>query len=150
MALEQIINDDVKTAMKAGEKVRLETLRSIRAAILEFNKSGIGRDMEEADEIKLLNSLAKKRKDSIEVYTNANRPDEAEKEKTELAIIMEYLPKQLTEDEIKAVVQKNMDAAGASGPSALGKVMGPTMKELAGKADGNLIQKIVKEMLGIG
>lgn len=145
--LTERINDDIKTAMKAGDKLRLETLRSIRAGILEFEKSGIGRDMTEEDAIGILNKAAKKRKDAIELYTENGRADAAAKEEQELAIITEYLPAQLSEDEVKAAIQEIMTSVGASDPGDFGKVMGAAMKQLKGKADGSLIQGLVKELL---
>ena len=140
------INDDIKSAMKAGDKLRLETLRSIRAGILEFEKSGIDREMTEEDAIGILNKAAKKRKDAIELYKENDRPDAAAKEEQELAIITEYLPAQLSEDEVKAAIQEIMAGVGASGPGDFGKVMGTAMKQLKGKADGSLNQGLVKEL----
>jgi uncharacterized protein YqeY len=149
MNLEAKITEEMKAAMKSGDKLRLDTVRSIRASILEFKTSGANKEMDETDEIKLLNSLAKKRKDSINMYEQAGRTELADKEKAELAVIMEFLPKQLTEDEVRAIVQDLITKTGASGNDGLKLVMSPVMKELKGKADGNLVQAIVKEMLGI-
>ena len=147
MALEQKINDELKDAMKNGNKIRTETLRSIRASIIEFTKSGSNKTMTEDDEIKILNSNAKKRKDAIEMYENAGRTELADKEKTELAIIQEFLPKQLNENEIKEVVTRIIAELNAAGAKDLGKVIGASMKELKGKADGNLVQSIAKTLL---
>lgn len=147
MNLEQRINEDMKNAMKSGEKVRLDTLRSIRASIIEFNKSGATGEMNEETEFKILNGAAKKRKDAIEMYKNANRPELLEKEEAELAIIQEYLPKMMDEAEVREFVKNKINAVGASGMKDMGKVMGPSMKELSGKAEGSLVQKIVKELL---
>lgn len=149
MNLEAKITEEMKAAMKSGDKLRLDTVRSIRASILEFKTSGANKEMDEAEEIKLLNSLAKKRKDSISMYEQAGRTELADKEKAELDVIMEFLPKQLTEDEIKELVQNKINETGASGTDGLKLVMGPIMKELKGKADGNLVQTIVKTLLGI-
>lgn len=148
MALEAKINEEIKTAMKSGEKLRLETLRSIRAAIIEFAKSGLNREMNEADELKMLNNIAKKRKDAIIIYKDANRMELAEKESAELAVILEFLPAQLSEVEVRAIIMKIKEDSGAVDMKDMGKVMGPSMKALSGKADGGLVQSIVKEILG--
>ncbi|MFP4542667.1 MAG: GatB/YqeY domain-containing protein [Candidatus Kapaibacterium sp.] len=148
MGLEEKINEQMKTAMKGGEKNRLETLRSIRAAILEFNKSGIGKAMTEDDEIKLLNSAAKKRRDAIDMYKKGGREELAEKEAFELDVIQEFLPEQLSEDDIRSFVRAKIEESGASGMKDMGKIMGISMKEFKGKADGSRVQQIVREMLG--
>lgn len=147
MELEQRINDELKEAMKAKLKDRIDALRDIRKSIIEFNKSGTGDVLDNDAEIKMLNQLAKKRRDAIDMYKNANRPELIEKEEAELQVIQEFLPKQLTEDEIREIIEAKISAVGASGPSDFGKVMGPIMKELSGKADGKVIQAIVKEKL---
>lgn len=147
MSLTDAINDQIKTAMKAGDKVRLETLRSIRAGILEFEKSGIDRAMTDDDAFKIVNSAAKKRKDAIEQFEAAGRTEAAEKERQELAIIMEFLPAQMTEDEVRTAVAAIIAELGASQPSDFGKVMGMATKQLKGKTDGSLIQSIAKQML---
>ncbi len=148
MNLEQKINEDMKASMKAGNKDRLETLRSIRAAIIEFAKSGLNRDMNSDDEIKILNTLAKRRKDAIDMYANANRSDLKEKEEFELKIIQEFLPPQLSDEEIKEIIKQIISEVGATSPKDMGKVMGLSMKKLTGQADGTKVQGIVKELLG--
>ena len=148
MSLEQKINDGIKEAAKAKDKIRLETMRSIRAAIIEFLKSGADAEMTEEVEQKILLQAAKKRKDAIEMYEKAGRTESADQEKQELAIIQEFLPKQLSEGEIKEIIQKIVTDTGASGMQDMGKVMGASMKELKGKADGKIVQNIVKEILG--
>lgn len=147
MSLETKINDEMKSAMKSGDKIRLETLRSIRAGIIAFNKSGIGRDMNNEDEQKILLAAAKQRRDAIDMARSANRPEFIEKEEQELAIIMEFLPKQFSEAEIEEAVNKIISETGASGAKDFGKVIGAAMKELRGKADGNAVQQIVKRLL---
>ena len=147
MALTDDINEQIKTAMKAGDKVRLETLRSIRAGILEFEKSGAGRDMTDDDAFKIINSAAKKRKDAIEQFDAAGRTEAAEKERLELAIIMEFLPAQMTEEEVRSAVSDIITQLGASQTSDFGKVMGIAVKQMKGKADGGLIQTLVKQLL---
>ena len=136
--------------MKSGDKLRLETLRSLRAGILEFEKSGIEREMTDDDVYKILNSAAKKRKDAIELYDNNNRTEAADKERAELAIISSFLPAQMSEDEISVVIKEIVAQIGATTPSDLGKVMGAAMKQLKGKADGNAIQAVAKSILGNG
>ena len=116
----------------------------IRAQILEFEKSGAGRDMNPDDEMKILLSGVKKRKDSIEMYEKANRKDLADKEAAEIAIIQEYLPKQMDRDEAAAIITKIIADAGTK---ELGKVMPLVMKELKGKLDGKIINEIVKQQL---
>lgn len=148
MALTETINEQLKAAMKSGDKTRLETLRSIRALILEFEKSGTGRSLTEEDEQKLLLAAAKKRKDAIEQYKNVGRADAAAQEEAELSIIQEFLPAQLSEAEVETIVRSIVSSVGASSPQDLGKVMGPAMKELRGKADGTIVQAIVKRLLG--
>lgn len=148
MALSETINEQMKTAMKGGDKLRLETLRSLRALILEFEKSGAERAMTEEDEQKLLLSASKKRKDAIEQFRNAGRTEAADKEAAELAIIQEFLPKQMDEAEVEAAVKAIIESVGAKTPQEVGKVMGAAMKELRGKADGNLVQAAAKRLLG--
>ncbi|MDQ1265056.1 MAG: uncharacterized protein QG635_206, partial [Bacteroidota bacterium] len=122
MNFEQKINEEIKLATKSGEKLRLETLRSLRAAIIEFNKSGIGREMNDEDGIKILNAAAKKRKDAIAMYEQGGRYDLADKENTELFIIQEFLPKQMSEDEIIIEAKKIIEDTGASSAKDMGKV----------------------------
>lgn len=148
MNLNEKISEGIKSALKGGDKLRLETLRSIRAGIIEFNKSGAGRDMTEDDGIKILNSNAKKRRDAIEMYEKGGRQELADKEKAELVIILEFLPKQMSEEEISDFVKNIVTELGASGMQDMGRVMGACMKELKGKAGGGTVQNIVKTILG--
>ncbi len=113
MNLKEKINEDLKSAMKSGDKLRLEVIRSIRALILEFEKSGAAREITPEDELKMLTAAAKKRKESIEQFRNGNRHDLAEKEEAELKIIEEYLPKQLTPEEVLDEVKKIAAEVGA-------------------------------------
>lgn len=145
--LKDKINEEIKNAMKSGDKVRLETLRSIRASIIEFDKSGAGHEMTEDDEIKILNSHLKKRKDAIEVYQKAGRADLLEKEQAELAIIQEFLPKQLSEEEIVDYLKKLISENNAKSEADFGRLMGPAMKYLKGKADGKFVQETLKSLL---
>lgn len=147
MSLKEKVNEDLKTAMKSGEKLRLETIRSIRALILEFEKSGSGKELNEEEEIKMLSTAVKKRKDSIEQYRAAKRDDLADKEEAEMKILMEYLPKQLTEEEIFSKVRELAREVGATSKSDFAKLMPVAMKELKGKADGKVVRSAVEKVL---
>jgi uncharacterized protein len=150
MALKETISQDLKNAMKSGEKLRLETLRTIRAALMEkeIEKRGSGNPMSPEDELGVLTTAAKKRKESIEQFQNGGRPELAEQERQELAIIQEYLPKQMSQEELEKAVRDIVSQTGATGPGDFGKVMPQVMKQLKGKADGRLIQETVKKLLG--
>ena len=147
MNLKEIINQDLKEAMKSGDKVKLETIRSIRALILEFEKSGAGRELNQEDEIRMLSTAAKKRKDSIEQFRNGGREELAVKEERELEILLNYLPKQLSEDEITSEVKRIASEIGAKSKEDFPKLMPLVMKELKGKADGKLVKSIVEKFL---
>lgn len=147
MGLRETINEDIKSAMKSGDKLKLETIRSIKALILEFDKSGSGKELVPDEEIKLLTSAAKKRKDSIEQYRNAGREDLASKEEKELQILQTYLPKQLSETEILAEVKRIADTINAKAKEDFPKLMPEVMKVLKGKADGKTIRSIVEKYL---
>jgi uncharacterized protein YqeY len=149
MALRDTINTDLNASMKAGDKIRTETLRSLRALVLEFEKSGVDREMTPDEEMKLLLSAAKKRKEAMELFAANARPELAEKEKAEYEIIATYLPKQMTRDEVEKRVIEVIAEVGASGPADTNKVIPVLMKELKGKADGKLVQEIVKEKLSL-
>ncbi len=150
MSLKDRIAEDIKVAMKAKDQVRLETVRSIKKVILEEETSarGAGKDsLTETQEMELLARLAKQRRDSIEQYTQAGRQELADQEAAELAIIEEYLPKQLSDGEIIHIIDEIIAEVGASSPKDLGKVMSPIMEQLKGKADGKKIQEMVKKKL---
>lgn len=147
MSLKEKIAEDMKTAMKAGEKLRLETLRGIRAGMLEFEKSGADKEMSADDEMKLLITAAKKRREAMDIYSQNNRPELAEKEAAELAIIQQYLPQQLSREDIVSRVDQVITEVGAAGPQDINKVIPILMKEMKGKADGKLVQEVVKEQL---
>lgn len=148
MTLKDKINQDLKDAMKSRDKVRLQTIRSIRASILEFEKSGSGNEMNSEEEIKLLSTAAKKRKESIEQFTNADREDLVKVEEAELQIIMSYLPEQLSLKDIENEVKIIADKLGAKSKADFGKLMGAAAKEMKGKADGRVIKEIVEKVLG--
>ena len=150
MSLKEQIGEDIKTVMKAKDKVRLQTVRSIKKAILEkeVELRPQGKDsLAPEQEIELLSQQAKQRRDSIEQFRNAGRDDLADKESQELEVIESYLPAQASDREIEAIVDELIAASGASTMKDLGKVMGPAMKQLKGKADGKKIQALVKSKL---
>jgi hypothetical protein len=150
MSLKARIDEDIKVAMKAKDKLRLETVRSIKKAILEKEVAlrPKGQDsLNQEQEIELLAQQAKQRRDSIEQYQQAARQDLADKESQELAIIETYLPKQLSEEELNTVLAEIIASVGATSAKDLGKVMGTAMQQLKGKADGKKIQELVKKKL---
>ncbi|MDJ0633545.1 MAG: GatB/YqeY domain-containing protein [Xenococcaceae cyanobacterium] len=150
MSLKDRIGEDIKSAMKAKDKIRLETVRSIKKVILEKEVAlrPKGQDsLTEEQEIEVLSQQAKQRRDSIEQYRNGGREDLAEKEAQELAIIETYLPKQLSDEEVNSILDEIIASVGATTAKDLGKVMGVAMKQLKGKADGKKIQAMVKEKL---
>ncbi len=149
MKLKDVINEQLKAAMKSGDKIRLETIRSIRALILEFEKSGINREMNEEEELKLVTGAVKKRKESIEQFRAAGREDLAAKEEAELVILLEFLPQQLSESEILAEVQRLAGELGAKSKEDFPKLMPQVMKALKGKADGKIVRSIVEKSLGM-
>ncbi len=150
MALKDKINELIKDAMRAKDQVRLDTLRSVKSALLEkeisIRQGGVA-ELSEAEEMAVLNNLGKKRKDSIEQFTNAGRTELAAKEAKELEILMEFLPKQLTEAEVKARLAELVAETGAQSMKDLGKVMPQAMKEFKGRADGKLVQDLLKSLL---
>jgi len=147
MNLTEKINNDLKKAMKLNDAIRLQTVRSIRALILEFEKSGSGKKLDEEEELKLLTSAAKKRKEAIEEFVKAGRNDLASTEEAELNIIMSYLPKQLTMDEIVEKVKEIANQVGATSKADFSKLMPAAIKELKGKADGKAIKEAAEKIL---
>jgi uncharacterized protein YqeY len=147
MSFEQIINDGIKAAMLAKDKIRLETLRAVKAAILLEKTSENPREIDEAEGIKMLQKLVKQRKETADIYSKNNRQELADKELAEAEILEEFLPKQLSGDEIEAAVRAIVVETSATGMKDMGKVMGIASKQLAGKADGKLIADLVKKIL---
>jgi len=148
MSLENKVMAQMKEAMKAKDEAALRTLRAIKAAIILAKTSeGAGGEIHEADEVKLLQKLAKQRKDSIEIFTQQNRIDLAGKEQEELAIINTFLPSQLEGEALEKVLREIIAETGATGLADLGKVMGVATKKLAGQADGKAINAMVKQIL---
>lgn len=148
MGLEQKVMAELKTAMLAKDEAGLRGLRAIKAAIIIAKTSeGAGGELKEQDETKLLQKLVKQRKDSLAIYQEQKRPDLAKKEEEEILVIEKFLPKQLDEQALKAVLSKIISETGASSPADIGKVMGVATKQLAGQADGKTISAIAKELL---
>lgn len=142
------ISEDIKKAMLAKEKVRLEALRGIKKEFLEA-KTAKGGDGTLSDEVatKILVKMAKQRRESAAIYTDQNRPELAENELAEVAVIEQYLPKQLSDEELTAELRKIIAEVGATDAKMMGKVMGVATKALAGRADGRAISAKVKELL---
>lgn len=148
MNLFDIISEDIKKAMLARDKVKLDTVRGIKKEFLEA-KTAKGGDGELSDEValKILNKMAKQRKESAEIFIQQNRKDLADEELAQLAVVESYLPKQLSESEVEAELKLIIAETGASSAKEMGKVMGVASKRLNGKADGKLISEIVKKLL---
>lgn len=148
MALEQIVNDQIKAAMLAKDATKLRGLRAVKAAIIIAKTAeGAGGQLAGADETKLLQKLIKQRKDSLEIYRQQNREDLAQKEQEEIEVIEAFLPEQLGEAELKEVLTKIIAETGAASPADMGKVMAAATKQLAGQADGKTISAAVRELL---
>ncbi len=148
MNLEQKIMSELKTAMLAKDEAGLRSLRAIKAAILLVKTSeGSGGELKDEDEIRLLQKLVKQRKDSLEIFRQQSREDLAKKEEEEIAVIEKFLPRQISQEELKEALLRIISETGASSPADLGKVMGVASKQFAGKADGKTISVLVKELL---
>lgn len=147
MALLDTLSEDLKAAMKGGDKIRVETLRLLRGQLKDFR---INQQHEPSpdEEVGVLVSAAKKRREAIEAYTKAGRQDLVDKEAAELAVISSYLPKGLTQEEIVAIITSTIEEMGATGPGEVGKVMGKVMAQVKGRADGRQVQQLVRERLG--
>ena len=149
MALEQQIQKDIMAAMKAKDQVRLNTVRSIKSAILLARTAeGASGELTDGDIVKLIQKLAKQRKEAAEQYVAAGRQELADNELAEAEVLAAYLPKQLTPEEVEAKLKEIIAEVGASAPSDMGKVMGVATKRLAGLADGKTISGIVRKLLG--
>ncbi len=149
MSLKEQIDGDIKKAMLAKNQPELLALRAIKSLILlAETEKGAKEELTADAELKLLAKASKQRKESAEVFGQQGRKELEEKELSELAIIERYMPKQLSEDEVKAKLQAIITKVGATGPADLGKVMGVASKELAGQADGKVISSLVKSLLG--
>ena len=146
MNIEEKINGEIKTAMLAKDAKRLEALRAIKSVVLLLKTSPEGLTEESAT--KAIQKEVKKRKESADIYTTQNRADLAQVELDQAAVMEEYLPKQMGEEEIKAELVKIIASVGAKGPADMGKVMGAASKALAGKADNKIVSVLVKQLLG--
>lgn len=148
MALFEQVSKDIIAAMKAKDKVRLETLRNIKKVFIEAKTApGANDTLEDAAALKILSKLAKQGKESAETFSQQNRADLAEAELAQVKVIEEYLPKPLSAEEIEAAVKEIIAQTGASSIKEMGKVMGTASKQMAGKADGKVISEIVKKLL---
>lgn len=147
MNLEELINEDLKTAMKAKDQDSLRGIRAIKAAILLAKTDGSGAEMTPEREIQILQKLVKQRTDSLEIYEQQGREDLAAVERSEIAVIKRYLPEQLEGEALEKVLKEIITEVGATSPKDMGKVMGVASKKLAGKADGKSISEIAKRLL---
>ena len=148
MALEQQIQKDIMAAMKAKDQVRLNAVRSIKSAILLAKTAeGASGELTDSDIVKLIQKLAKQRKEAAEQYVAAHRQELADNELAEAAVLAEYLPKPLSPEELEAKLREIVAEVGASAPSDMGKVMGVATKRLAGLADGKAISAVVRRIL---
>ena len=148
MSLQQEVMAKLKEAMKAKDKVALESLRAVKSAILLAQTSGDSKELSNEDEIKLVQKLVKQRKDSAALYTEQGRADLAEPELAQVAVLEQFLPEQMGEDELKIIIADIISKTGATSMKDMGKVMGMASKQLAGKADGKAISNVVKALLG--
>ncbi len=148
MSLQQQVMSQLKEAMKAKDKVALESLRAIKSAILLAQTSGSDKELTKDDEIKLVQKLVKQRKDSAALYAEQGRADLAEPELAQAKILEQFLPEQLSQEELEKEIKAIIDQSGASSMKDMGKVMGMASKKLAGKADGKAISTVVKQLLG--
>ena len=148
MELFDIISNDIKEAMKAKDKVALDTLRNIKKVLLEAKTApGANDTVSDDTAIKLIQKLVKQGKESAELYSSQNRPELAAEELAQVTVMEKYLPKQMSEEEVATVLKEIIAQTGAAGPQDMGKVMGVATKQLAGKAEGRMISAIVKQLL---
>ncbi len=145
------LNEDLKAAMRAKDKVRLRTLRSLRSALknkeIDQRQDGAETVLSEQDQLAVLRKQANQRKDSIEQYEEAGREDLVQKEREELAVLEEYMPEQMSDDELRDRLQAIVDDVGASSMGDMGPVMGRAMSELRGRVDGSRVQEMVQQLL---
>lgn len=147
MSLQNQVMEKLKEAMKSKDTLALQALRAIKSALLLEQTSGSGSDLSSEAEIKLIQKLVKQRKDSATLYQEQGREDLAQPELEEAAVIEQFLPKQLSEEEVKTIVSDIISKTGATGMQDMGKVMGLASKELAGQSDGKTISSVVKALL---
>ncbi len=147
MSLQNQVMDQIKAAMKSKDKVALESLRALKSAFLLANTSGSSVELSEEEELKIVQKLVKQRKDSAAIFNEQNRDDLAEPELAQAKVLEQFLPVQMSEGELKAVIAEIVSKIGASSMKDMGKVMGMASKQLAGKADGKAISMVVKQLL---
>jgi len=147
MSLEEKINEDLKTAMRAKDDVALRGIRAIKSAILLAKTDGSGQAIDEAKEVQMLQKLVKTRQESLDIYIKNSREELAQKEREEIDVIKRYLPAMIEGTELEAILQQIIAETGATSAKDMGKVMGAANKQLAGKADGRAISEIVKKIL---
>ena len=147
MSLESQLMNDLKEAMKAKDQAALRAIRAAKAAILLFKTDGSGKELDETSEIKLVQKLVKQRQDSLDIYEKQGREDLAIVEREEIEVLKNYLPKAMSEDELRTYLTNLIQELGASSMQDMGKVMGAANAQLAGKADGRTISGIVRELL---
>ena len=147
MSIQTEVNEQIKTAMKAKDTISLEALRALKSAFLLVNTSGTQVNMTEADELKIVQKLVKQRQDSASIYSEQGRADLAEPELAQAKVLEQFLPQQMSEEELTDVIQTIINSSGANSLKDMGKVMGLASKELAGKADGKSISEVVKKLL---
>lgn len=147
MSLKEQLQQDLMTAMKTKDEASLSAIRLLKTAIMKVETAGEQKTATDEEIIQLVGKEIKQRKDSIEQFEKGGRPELAEKEKAELKVLEKYLPPQLGEDEIKAIIKEAMAATGASSKADIGKLMGAIMPKTKGKADGGLVNRLVQEML---
>jgi uncharacterized protein YqeY len=148
MSLKEKIEEDLKNAQRERNELVVSVLRMLRASILNVEIAGMRKEFSDEDILKVINSEVKKHKDSIIEYEKGGRADLADKEKKEMEILMKYLPAELSEEEIRKIVEEKIKELGAAGPGDFGKVMGAAMKAAGGRAGGDVVSKMVKEILG--
>ncbi len=147
MSLEEKINEDLKTAMRAKDDIALRGIRAIKSAILLVKTDGSGQSLDETREVQLLQKLVKTRQESLDIFTKNDREELAQKEREEIEIIKRYLPSMIEGAELEAILKQIVAETGATSAKDMGKVMGAANKQLAGKADGRAISEIVKALL---
>ncbi len=147
MSLRERLSDDMKQAMKARDELRLSTVRLIRSAV-KNRDIDLKRELNDQEIVEVIASLVKQRRESIRMFMEAGRQDLAGKEEKELAILLEFLPQQLSRDEVAALIEKIIVECGAQGAKDMGKVMKSLMPHVSGRADGKMVSDVVREKLG--
>ena len=147
MSTQEQLTEDLKVAMKSGDTITKDTIRMIKAALQNATLAAKGEPLDDASVNQVLVKMAKEYRDSITTYRSANREDLVAKEEIELAVVVRYLPEQMSEDQVRTIVQAVVKEVGATGPGDKGKVMGALMPQVKGKADGSVVNAVVSEIL---